>query len=201
MKRNLFLLLTLLLIAAQDSPQPAITFPAPGDVLQGEVTIRGTTDIPGFLSSQLDFAYASDPTATWFSLQTSTQPTVDSTLAVWDTALITDGEYILRLRVNLTDGTFTEATVSVRVQNDAPLPSPTLTATSTPAEIMAQVPTPFLIVPSPTSTPTQRPTPTLLPTNPASLNQTAIYTSLGRGALAAIAFFVFAAILLRLRRE
>ena len=52
----------------------AITSPAPGEVLRGQVTIIGTTDVPSFVSAQLDFAYASNPTDTWFTIQTFSQP-------------------------------------------------------------------------------------------------------------------------------
>lgn len=200
MKLRLLLLLTLPFLLAQ-APAVAITSPASGAILRGEVTITGLTDVPGFASSQLDFSYASNPTDTWFTLQTSTQPAADSPLAVWDTTLITDGEYLLRLRVFLTDGALQEVTVPVRVQNDAPIPpTPTPTAASAPNRPEVQLPTPFLIAPSPTPTSTLRPTPTPLPTNPASLSPTAIPASLGRGALVILGLFAFAGLLLRFRR-
>ena len=182
MKIRVFLPLVLLLLAAQDSPPVAITSPAPGETIRGEVTVSGTTNVPGFASFQLDFSYASNPTDTWFALQTSTQPVTDAPLAVWDTTLITDGDYILRLRVFTEDGTFQEVTVPVRVQNDTPIPTPTLVFTPTPDKLDVGLPTPFLVAASPTPTSTPRPTPTPLPTNAASMDQTAIYNSLGRAA-------------------
>ncbi len=202
MKLRLLLPLVLFLIAAQDIPPVAITSPLPGDVLRGVVTVTGRADDPNFLSAQLDFGYASNPADTWFTLQTFSQPVLDSVLADWETLSITDGSYILRLRVNLTDGTFQEVTVPVSVQNDTPLATPTAVPTSTPIpEIEVQIPTPFLLAASPTPTAPPRPTPTPLPTNPVSLNQSAIYTSLGRGALVILGLFVFAGIILRLRRN
>ena len=200
MKNRFLLLLALFLIAAQDTPPIAITSPAPGDAISGEVTITGTTDISGFTSSQLDFSYASNPTDTWFAIQASTQPVVDSPLTTWKTTLISDGDYILRLRVFVGDGTFQEVTVPIKVQNDAPILTPTPLVTPTPNLIDEQIPTPFLVASSPTPTLTPRSTPTPMPTNAVSLNQTAIYTSLGRGALVILVFFVFAWIILRLRR-
>ena len=200
MKIRILLPLVLLLLAAQDSPPIAITSPAPGDVIRGTVTINGTTDILGFTSSQLDFSYASNPTDTWFALQTSTQPVVDSPLAIWDTALISDGDYILRLRVFVEDGTFQDVTVPVKIQNDMPIVAPTPVITSTPNRLDVQLPTPFLVASSPTPTLTPRPTPTPLPTNAVSMNQTAIYTSLGRGALVILGLFAFVGIILRFRR-
>lgn len=200
MNIRVFLPLVLLLLAAQDAPAVAITSPAPGGAVRGEVTVTGTTGVSGFTSSQLDFSYASNATDTWFLLQTSTQPVTDAALAVWDTTLITDGDYILRLRVFTEDGTFQEVTVPVRVQNDTPIPTPTLVFTPTPNRLDVQLPTPFLVAASPTPTSTPRPTPTPLPANAASMDQTAIYTSLGRGALVIIGLFAFVGLILRFRR-
>ena len=199
-KIRILLPFVLLLIAAQSAPPIAITSPAPDAIISGEVTITGTTDIAGFASSQLDFSYASNPADTWFALQISTQPITDSPLATWNTSLINDGNYILRLRVYLTDGSFQEVTVPIKVQNDTPIVTPTLTLTSTPESIKGQVPTPFLVASSPTPTLTPRPTPTPLPTNPASLNRNVIFASLGRGALVIIGLFLFAGLILRFRR-
>ncbi len=200
MKFRFLLPFVLLLLAAQTTPPIAITFPAPDAILSGEVTVTGTTDIVDFASSQLDFSYASNPTNTWFALQTSSQPVVDSPLAAWDTTLISDGDYVLRLRVYLIDSSFQDVTVSIKVQNDTPIVTPTFTPTSTPESINGQIPTPFLVASSPTPTKTPHPTPTPLSTNPVSLNQTTIYTSLGRGALVIIGLFAFAGLILRFRR-
>ena len=209
MKLRLFLPLVLLLIAAQDTPALAITSPLAGDVLRGEITITGTTDIENFLSAQLDFTYASNPQSpdalsgagNWFTLQTFSQPALDAALAIWNTTSISDGDYVLRLRVTLNDGSFQEVTIPIKIQNDTLFSTPTSTPTSTPDSVTIQIPTPFLLAASPTPTEVPRPTPIALPTNPASLNQNAIYTSLGRGALVIIGFFVFSGIILRLRRS
>ena len=201
MKVKLFLPFVLLMIAAQDSPPIAITFPLPGDVLRGEVTITGTTDDPNFLSAQLDFSYASNPTGTWFPLQAFSQPITDSALVVWDTDSISDGDYILRLRVNFLDTTTQDITIPVSIQNDVSFSTPTVIATSTPNTVEVQIPTPFLLAASPTPTAPPRPTPTALPTNPASLAQTAIYASLGRGALVIIILFILSGLIIRLRRS
>jgi hypothetical protein len=200
MNIRLLLPFTILLIAAQGNPPIAITSPTGGDVVGGEVTITATTDILGFASAQLDFAYASDPTGTWFTIGNSSQPEIDSPLAVWDTSLITDGDYVLRLRVTLGDGTFEETTVQIKVQNDAPILTPTPILTSTPDQLDVQLPTPFLMAASATPTLTPRPSPTPLPTNAVSLNQRTIYTSLGRGALVILGLFFLAGLILRFRR-
>ena len=202
MKLRLLLPLVLFLIAAQTAPPLAITAPLAGDVLRGEITITGTTDIENFLSAQLDFTYASNPAGNWFTLQTVSQPVLSSSLAIWNTASISDGDYILRLRVNLTDGTFQEVTVPIKVQNDTPISTPTLEPeTATPDSITVQIPTPFLLAASPTPTEVPRPTPSALPINPVSLNQNEILMSLGRGALVIMGLFIFAGLIIRVRRS
>jgi hypothetical protein len=200
MKLRLFLPVVLL-IAAQDAPPIAITSPLAGDILRGQVTITGTTDIPNFFSAQLDFSYASNPTGTWFAIQTLSQPVTDSTLTSWDTTSISDGDYILRLRVNLLDNTFQEITVPIQIGNDVTPSTPTVVSTATLNVVEVQIPTPFLLAASPTPTTPPRPTPTALPTNPASLGQTAIYASLARGAAVIFGLFILSGLIIRLRRS
>lgn len=187
------------LLAAQDVPPVAITAPLPDELLRGPVTITGRLNLPSFLSAQLEFAYASNPTGTWFNIQTFSQPMTDSTLAVWDTTSITDGDYVLRLRVNLEDGTVQEATVPIKIGNDV-LPSPTPEPTATPEPETGFIPTPFLLAASPTPTDLPRPTPTPLPTNPVSIGQNQIYASLGRGALVILGLFALSGLIIRVRR-
>lgn len=193
------LLLVLFSIAAQDTPPVAITSPAPGELLRGQVTITGKVDVPSFLSAGLDFGYASDPTNTWFNIQSFSQSLTDSTLAVWDTTSITDGDYVLRLRVNFEDGTFQEVTVPIQIRNDVQ-PTATLEPTTTPEPESVLIPTPFLLAASPTPTDLPRPTPTALPPNPVSLGQSQIYASLGRGALVILGLFALAGLIIRVRR-
>jgi hypothetical protein len=199
MKRQSLIFLVLFLIAAQDTPPVAITSPLPDELLRGQVTVTGKVDLPSFLAAQLEFAYASNPTDTWFNIQTYLQPMTDSTLAVWDTTSITDGDYVLRLRVNLEDGSVQEVTVPIKIGNDV-LPSPTPEPTVTPEPETVLIPTPFLLAASPTPTDLPRPTPTALPTNPVSLGQNQIYASLGRGALVILGLFALAGLIIRVRR-
>jgi hypothetical protein len=123
----------------------------------------------------------------------------DSTLAAWDTTSITDGDYVLRLRVNFEDGTSQEVNVPVKIGNEM-LPTPTTEPTVTPEADSVLIPTPFLLAASPTPTEVPRPTPTALPSNPVSLRQTQIYASLGRGALVILGLFALAGIIIRVRR-
>ena len=199
MNLRLSLLSVLFLLAAQDAPPVAITSPAPEELLRGQVTITGKIDVPTFLSAQLEFSYASNPTNTWFPIQAFSQPMTESTLFVWDTTSITDGDYVLRLRVNFEDGSAQEATVPVKIGNEV-LPTATPESTSTPEPATILIPTPFLLAASPTPTDLPRLTPTSLPPNPVSLRQTQIYTSLGRGALVMLGLFALAGLIVRVRR-
>lgn len=158
--------------------------PQAGEVLQGQVTITGDSDITGFVTAEISFAYASDSTNTWFLIASSSQPVTDGTLAIWDTTTITDRTYTLRLRVQRADGTFLDATVpDLRVRNYTPIE----TATPTVRPLVPDSPT---ATPVATATPAPNPTPTPIPPNPAALTARAIYVNLGYGALAATLFFI-----------
>ena len=74
--------------------------PVSGQLVQGAVIIRGNTSVDGFLSYEIDFAYTSDPTQSWFLVQEGTSPVLESILSVWDTSVITDSDYNLRLLIN-----------------------------------------------------------------------------------------------------
>jgi hypothetical protein len=156
---------------------PVIVSPRPGDVLLGTIQITGTTDIPNFAAYQLEFAYVNDPTQTWFLISQSEKPVRNGSLAIWDTAVITDGEYDLRLRIFSDSGSYLEVIVSdLRVRNYTPietlLPPPISVNTQTYPAV-----TPSLLIP----------TSTLHTPNAASLTHSLIFTGFGYGALAALA--------------
>ncbi len=187
---------------AQGANQPAISSPTAGQVLQGQVAVVGTTDMPNFASAELDFAYASDSTNTWFQIQNSTNSMDNAVLGTWDTTLISDGDYILRLRVTLMDGTFQDVTVTVKVRNYTALPTSTVTVT--PTQPVLQIPTAIVLAPTSTATPTPRPTPptpTALPLNPASITTHEIYSGFWQGAAIVLLVFLVFGLLIRLRRS
>lgn len=188
--------------SAQAGTTIRITAPASGDVLQGLVNVTGTSAADGFFASELSFAYASDPTSTWFLIYSTDQPVTEGLLAAWDTHLVTDGDYDLRLRVTLQDGTILETLVTgLRVRNQTPTETATLAPTFTPGPADTPVPSPLPPTPMPAPTATHYPTPTPLPPNPAAVTPTEIYSFLGRGILLALLTFVVVGIFLRLRRN
>ena len=185
--------------AEAQTTAPAISSPSADQALQGQVTITGTTGVSGFASAELDFAYAADPTSTWFLIQTLSQPADDAALATWDTTAITDGQYVMRLRVFSTAGTFQDALVPFEIANySAPARA---SATPEPTEARSlQIPTPLVVQTSATAMPVIDPTPSPLPPNPAGVPPGIVYRGLGRGALLALAaFLVLGALLLRRR--
>jgi hypothetical protein len=183
-----------------------IVSPQPGDVLRGQVEIVGNMDVPNFASAELAFSYASNPTDrfAWFTIQTFPQPVSAErpTLAVWDTTTLTDGDYILHLRVFLQDGSSQDVVVSdLKIRNDTPLPTASPTAT----ESFGFTTIDPLPVSSPTIQPATAlptfPSPTPLPINPASVTSSSIYSNFAQGGIITLVLFAFFSLILRLRKN
>lgn len=170
--------------------RPKIDSPQNGEALQGVVNIVGTTDIVGFQRAEVAFAYGND-SSTWFMITSSDQPLRDSTLAVWDTTTIADGTYLLRVRVTTSDGTAVDEEVKdLRVRNYSPVE----TSTPRPEE---KTPEPELVLPQATALPT----PTDLPTNPASVTMTRLGFSIVEGAAFVVVAFIVIGIYSTVRRK
>jgi hypothetical protein len=149
--------------AAQAPGFAEITRPASGEAVSGMVTLEGTANHPSFDHFDLAFTYESDRTGTWFPIVDEDRSrVVEGRLAIWDTSGITDGEYMLRLRVWAAEGEPLVAVVhGVRVRNytsvETPTPGPTLPASAVaPTEPPpSPTPTPPVVVPA-TPEPGQR---------------------------------------------
>ena len=190
------------LAAAQAAASPVITSPAEGDILKGQVAVNGLTDLPNFASAELAFAYDPDPTGTWFTIQTTNLPVAGGLIATWDTTAVTDGDYMLRLRVSFLDASSQDALVKVKVRNYTVVPTATPAVTPT-ATVVLQIPTAIVIAASPTATvqPTAViPTPTSLPPNPARVTTGDIFSGFWKGALVVGLLVLLFGALVRLRR-
>jgi hypothetical protein len=187
------------LAAAQTQGNAAIETPAPDDVLRGVVQIQGTADAPDFASADLAFAYESDETNTWFLIDEIDQAVSNGGLGTWDTSSISDGAYVLRLRVSSLTGTQLEAQVNVQVRNyTAPvLTAPSATATEA---LPVGVPTAMLVVASTTPPPMTPAAPTPLPANPAAISANTVYAGFARGALLVTALVLMVGIAILRRR-
>jgi hypothetical protein len=145
-----------------------ITTPAQNDRVSGVVMIIGTVIDPNFVFYQLEYALepiVGDPI--WLSLQPPvTQQVRDGVLGIWDTTLVADGRYLVRLQLARADGTLVEYVLRVEVANATPTPTPTVTPSPTPTPLPG-TPTPG---PSPTpliwQPPTRTPRPTATPGGP-----------------------------------
>jgi len=197
MFKHLFVFVTFFLAQATNI---SIASPQSGVVLRGQVEIVGNMDVPNFASAELAFSYATNPADrfAWFTIQTFSQPVKEPIIAVWDTTALTDGDYILHLRVLLQDGSSQDVVVSdLKIRNDVPLPTPSPSPTfpsqfSTPLPALtAQTVTIFPTFPSPTS----------LPANPVLVTSTSIYSNFARGALITLVLFAFFSLILRLRKN
>lgn len=180
------------------TPTVEIYTPSTGQAVQGKVSVVGVTAVQDFQSAELYFGYMEDRTETWFLIGQYAEPLAGAEIGTWDTNLITDGNYRLRLVVILQDGSRIESMVNgVRVRNYSPIetstPTPvTPTATLSPDEKPTETATPL---------PTATATATLLPTNPAEIGRGQIIGSLAKGALGALLFFVFLGIYLFIRQD
>jgi hypothetical protein len=191
--------LVIFLVLLVQSANALIASPQPGDVLRGQVEIVGEMNVPDFASAELAFSYA-DSAESWFTIQTFSQPAQDPTLAVWDTTKLTDGDYILHLRVFLQDGSSQDVVVSdLKIRNDVPLPTSSPTATD-PVGFIKTTPTATL-PPAATPLPTSFPSPTPLPVNPASVTSSSIYSNFARGGLITLVLFALFSLILRLRKN
>jgi PKD repeat protein len=107
----------------------AILSPIPGNVVAGNVQVLGAAIHPSFLQYQLEYGPDPNPSNLWYPASGVVQaPVLNGLLGIWSTNATPDGNYQLRLRVILRDGT-TLATVvnNIRVQNTAPTPIPSAT--------------------------------------------------------------------------
>lgn len=177
--------------SSQQSPQIKIDSPRGGDALQGVVSVTGTTEVEGFRSMELSFAYQADTTGTWFLISRSSTAVKEGALASWDTTTISDGSYRLRVQVTLEDASVLETIIDgLRVRNYLPV------ETATPGSRAGQV--------TPTRTPLpdfelMEAGPTPLPTNPAVITQRDLQASLMQGALVATGVFGLVGLYLALR--
>lgn len=151
-----------------------ITSPRDRAAVRGLVPIEGSATHPQFQKYEIHYGPEPNPGDQWTPVQGSpfTVPVVQGRLGLWDTTIIPDGLYSLRLRVVRLDGNYEEYFVrSIQVSNTRPTETPTPRATPTlaaPTDTPEPTPTVVIAVPtvlSPTPKPTSTPLPTALPTN------------------------------------
>jgi hypothetical protein len=150
-----------------------ITSPRDRASVRGLVPIEGSATHPQFQKYEVHYGPEPNPNDQWAPVGNSpfSVPVVQGRLALWDTTVIPDGLYSMRLRLVRLDGNYDEYFVrGVQVSNAQPTETPTPEETPTPAPpTETPSPTPTVVVEVPTvSSPTPRPTDTPLPTAPAA---------------------------------
>jgi len=195
--------------AAPPQQGAVITSPQDRDVVRGLLVIKGTATSPSFWKYEIHYAPEPNPTDQWMLVGDVHEAQVTAgRLETWDTSLVSDGTYSLRLRVVRVDGNYAEYYVrQISVVNAQPTETPT--ATPTPAATRTPLPpTPTVIIEQPptgTPRPTSTPGPagvTPEPQTETGLNITA--QGLGRaflyGAGATMGLFLLMGIITILRR-
>ena len=124
--------LAVFLHPVQAAPQPQgqataqITSPTEGQTLAGLVTITGSADHPEFARWELAYGPDPNPNDAWQPFASGSQVVHDGTIGTWNTGVIADGGYMLRLRVVRKDSNYDEAFVrGLKVSNSAPIGTPT----------------------------------------------------------------------------
>jgi hypothetical protein len=141
-----------------------------------------------------------DPTETWFLIKQNNIPVNDDVLGEWDTSVLTDGNYILRLTVNRIDHPPTVIFVEdIRVRNYSPLETETPTVTLQVISTNRSEST--LNTGTFTITPRSQFTPTPLKKNPAEINPAQIDLYVQRGAIFALVVLGILGIYIISRRQ
>jgi hypothetical protein len=137
--------------------------------VRGQVPIEGSATHPQFQKYEIHYGPEPNPGNQWTPIGGSpfTVPVVQGRLGLWDTTIIPDGLYSLRLRIVRLDGNYDEYVVhGIQVSNTQPTETPTPRDTATPAgPTDTPQPTLTVVIGVPTmSSPTPKPTNTPLPT-------------------------------------
>jgi len=148
-----------------------ISSPTSNAVVQDTVEIIGSADHPSFQFYVVDIGPEPNTNDQWSTIGTTHEaPVINGLLETWDTTLVSDGSYTIRLRVVRVDGNYGEFFAQqVVVSNTQPIP--TDTPPSQEAQPAAPTVTPTALPPTPTiaieqpvvDTPTPRPVPTSPP--------------------------------------
>ena len=169
MRRSILLFLALLIlqsgqVALAQTPAPTVTvtatavprgtfisLPANNATVRGKVTIFGSAWRDNFDRYEVYYVVGSQSVF----MARGNQPVVNGTLFDWNTAGFPDGTNGILVRAVSKDANYSEARVTVRVDNTTP---PTPTATPTEAASPTPEPTRTLLA-LPASTPQRTPTP------------------------------------------
>ena len=182
--KPIFLLLSFLFASQQGDKAILITSPEQGTVVSGIVEIYGGISPEKFASAKLSYMYLLDTEENWFLINRIEKPVENGLLGSWDTTLISDGLYQLKLTVKTTDGEKFEYLVKdIQVANYSRVEAPAVQEEASTVSVENER------IPGMTSDIR----PTDLPPNPASIQEKEIRSSIFIGMGVAVIFTVLAA--------
>ncbi len=143
------------------TPKLALTAPAEGSEVSGLVTLSGSMDVPYFASYRLEYGVSDNPGAYGHIAGPFQHPIHNGVLGIWDTRMLSNGPYTLRLVARDKAGNEYDTKIHVQLNHLLETPTVTVTPTATPTATATVTSTP-----SPTATPTValKPLPTATPT-------------------------------------
>jgi flagellar biogenesis protein FliO len=130
----LFIILTFIAMLAlpvsaapvKQDAQAVITAPTDGQAVNGIITISGSASHPDFERYELAYGPDPNPNDAWQNFAGNNQQVSNNTLGSWNTNVVADGTYIIRLRVIRHDSNYNEAFVrGIKVSNQQPIGTPT----------------------------------------------------------------------------
>jgi len=115
------------------STQVQITSPEIGSRVRGRVPVLGSASVPDFQFFKVEFGAGPNPSQ-WAVLGVlHYEPVINGQLEVWDTTVVPDGVYTLRVQGVKNDGNWEEFLVrGITVANSEPTPTETPEASATP---------------------------------------------------------------------
>ena len=189
--------------------QVQITSPEMNAEIRGLVPVIGSAVVPNFQFYKVEYGVGPNPSAWAVIGELHETPVLNGQLIVWDTTVLPDGVYTLKLQAVKQDGNWEEFYVrQLSIVNTHPTPTTTPTITPTSEATPTRIPTPEttatlqIIAPhAPLSMPTA--TPTLsrpsqrqpLPVDPKAWGQALLTGGMAMGAI-----FVLVGIVFGLRR-
>ncbi|MBN1203005.1 MAG: Ig-like domain-containing protein, partial [Anaerolineae bacterium] len=116
-----------------------ITYPVDGSEIAGYVTVVGSASHARFVQYALEWGPDPNPNNLWYPFLAPPQRTnivVSGSLGAWNTTLVSDGIYQIRVHVWLDDGTdIWDVVTGIRVSNTRPTAVPTATNTPRPNQL------------------------------------------------------------------
>lgn len=174
-----------------------IQSPNNGDVLQGKIDIIGTATGIGFQYAEISFRFQKNDSGSWFLISQVGEPKIEGFLTSWDTSMIVDGDYQLKILAFYEDGHNVESIIDdLRIRNYSAIE----TITPPIETALNQISTKIFAFPA-QETLSTRQYATPLPKNELIIEETDIVVYAIRGAVIGILVLIVLSLWLLIRRR